>query len=102
MAVSPLKEHSWGLGDDVVLWTADPSDDLPYRGDLARGLCVANHIHRRTRTLLWDFHERVFAGVPVTIIGHNGDMPDVAPAGDWADLKENLSRHRFFVHTADT
>jgi hypothetical protein len=46
MAVSPLKGHFWGCGDDIVLWTADPSDDLPYRGDLARDLHVANHIHR--------------------------------------------------------
>jgi glycosyltransferase involved in cell wall biosynthesis len=28
-------------------------------------------------------------------------MPGVGAAHDWAELKENMSRHRFFVHTAD-
>jgi len=101
MAVSPLKARSWGLPADIVTLAADPADYLPYSGDLRRGLRVANHIHRRRRTLLWEFHEQAFAGVPMTLVGHNEDMRGVFAARDWADLKEMLSRHRFFVHTAD-
>jgi len=101
IAISPLKALSWGLGAEYLLPAVDEADYLPYRGDLASGLRVANHIHRRPRTLLWDFHQVAFAGLPIRIIGHNDDMPGVEAARDWAELKENMSRHRFFVHTAD-
>ncbi|MGH9725803.1 MAG: glycosyltransferase family 4 protein [Candidatus Acidiferrales bacterium] len=101
VAVSALKGHSWGFESDIVPLSADPREYLEYRGDLARGLRVANHIHNKKRTLLWDFHEHAFEGIPLTIVGHNDDMPGVLPARDWRDLKHILSRHRFFVHTAD-
>jgi glycosyltransferase involved in cell wall biosynthesis len=51
--------------------------------------------------LLWDFHLQAFSAVRVTLIGHNPELEGVAPSRDWADLKEVLARHRFFVHTAD-
>jgi glycosyltransferase involved in cell wall biosynthesis len=101
MSVSRLKASSWALDGDIVPLSADSADYLPYRGDLARGLRIANHIHRRARTLRWDFHERAFAQIPITLVGHNDDMPGVCAARDWAELKQTLSRHRFFVHTAD-
>jgi len=37
----------------------------------------------------------------MTLVGRNDDMPGVEPAHDWTELKQILSRHRFFVHTAD-
>jgi hypothetical protein len=101
IAISPLKARSWGLGDESLPPAVDAADYLPYCGDLARGLRVANHIRRRPHTLLWDFHEAAFADLPMTLIGHNDDMPGVAAARDWTELKEQMSRHRFFVHTAD-
>lgn len=101
MAVSRLKGRSWGLEDDIVPLAADPADYLPHRGDLACGLRIANDIRRKARTLLWDFHQAAFAGLPVTLVGRNDEMPGVEPAQDWASLKQILSRHRFFVHTAD-
>lgn len=88
IAVSPLKARSWGLGDESLPPAVDAADYLPYCGDFARGLRVANHIRRRPHTLLWDFHEAAFAGLPITIIGHNDDMPDVEAARDWAELKK--------------
>lgn len=101
VAVSHLKARSWGLHEDVVLNSANPADYLPFSGDLARGLRVANQIRRKTRTLDWNFHERVFCGLPITLVGRNDDMPDVHPANDWGDLKQIFRRHRFFIHTAD-
>ncbi|HTV59715.1 MAG TPA: glycosyltransferase [Verrucomicrobiae bacterium] len=101
MAVTRLKGESWGFGEDVVRSFADVHDYLPFRGDLARGLRVANDVLRKQRTLLWDFHLETFAGIPVTLVGRNGEMPGILPARDWADLKEIFSQHRFFVHTAD-
>ncbi len=101
IAVTALKGRSWGYDQDIVTSSADPKDYLAYTGDLACGLRVANHIAQKSQSLLWDFHESAFAGVPVTIVGHNHDIPGVEPARDWANLKQILSRHRFFIHTAD-
>ena len=101
MAVSPLKGRSWGFEEDIVPFSADPGEYHVYRGDLARGLRIVNHLHNKKRTLLWNFHEKAFAGIPIAMVGHNDDMPGVLPARDWCDLKNILSRHRFFVHTAD-
>jgi glycosyltransferase involved in cell wall biosynthesis len=101
IAVSRLKGKSWGLGEDVVPFFADPADYLPYSGELACGLRIANDIRAKAHTLRWDFHEQAFAGLPVTLVGRNESMPGVRPARDWGELKEILSRHRFFIHTAD-
>jgi hypothetical protein len=101
VAVSALKGNSWRFPDAIVPLTADPEDYLPWEGDLARGLRVSNYIVRRARTLRWDFHQRAFAGVPVTLVGHNPELPGVLASRDWNDLKETLRHHRFFVHTAE-
>jgi hypothetical protein len=101
MAVSRLKGRSWGLDEDVVPFSADPADYIPHRGDLARGLRVANQIRNKSRTLMWDFHVRALACVPLTIVGRNEEMPGVLPARNWDDLKQILSRYRFFIHTAE-
>lgn len=101
VAVSKLKGRSWGFEDDIVTLSADPSEYLAWKGDLARGLRVANHIQRRPSILLWDFHKKAFDGLPVTLVGRNADMCDVRPSKNWADLKETFSRHRFYIHTAD-
>jgi hypothetical protein len=101
MAVSHLKGRSWGLDEDVVPLSADPREYMPYSGDLPLGLRVANQIRRKMRTLKWDFHEKAFAGMPITIVGRNEDISNVHPAHDWNDLKQILRRHRFFIHTAE-
>ena len=48
-----------------------------------------------------DFHEKAFVDVPVKLVGHNPDMPGVEAADSWAELKELLRVHRFYIHTAD-
>jgi glycosyltransferase involved in cell wall biosynthesis len=100
VAVSALKRRSWGITDDVVPFGADVDAYPPWRGDVAAGLRVSNLILQRPEILLWDFHQRAFGGVPVTLVGHNPDLDGVAPARDWDHLKEVLSRHRFYIHTA--
>lgn len=101
IAVSPLKGRSWGFDQYIVPLSVDPADYLPWSGDLALGLRVSNFLLRRPRTLFWEFHKEAFSGIPMTIVGHNPELPGVHPSRDWADLKSILSRHRFFVHTAD-
>jgi hypothetical protein len=100
MAVSHLKGRSWGFDQDVVPFSADPAEYPAYQGDLPRGLRIANDITAKANTLMWDFHQQAFAGIPITLLGRNPDMPGVNPSRNWAELKEALSHHRFFVHTA--
>jgi hypothetical protein len=101
LAVSARKGRSWGFGERVVPFCADPADYLPWRGELAAGLRVANQIAQRPRTLLWEFHQEAFAGLSVTIVGRNPEWPGVRPSADWQELKEIFARHRFYIHTAD-
>ena len=101
VAVSVAKGNSWGFATNIVPLTADPEEYPSWIGDLASGLRVSNFILRRGRTLLWDFHRRAFAGLPVALVGHNPEIPGVRPSSQWTELKEILRHHRFFVHTAD-
>lgn len=101
VAVSKLKTGPDGFPQDVVNAGVDLADYLPHGGDQAAGLRVVNQIGQKRDVLLWDFYEAAFDGLPVTLVGHNPDVPGVEPARDWDDLKAILARHRFFVHTAD-
>lgn len=101
VAVSPLKAKSWGLTEDIVPFGADPEDYMSYRGDEPKGIRICNEISKRGRILMWDFHEKAFRGIPIRLVGHNPDMPGVEPAHSWAHLKQMLSSHRFYIHTAD-
>jgi hypothetical protein len=102
VSVSQSKGASWGFTEDVVVLSADPDDYPSWQGDLARGLRISNLISRRAETLLWSFHEKAFAGVPVTVVGDNPDMPGVRASRDWEELKTLLQHHRFYIHTART
>ncbi|MBN2133924.1 MAG: glycosyltransferase [Sedimentisphaerales bacterium] len=101
VATSMYKGESWGFTDDVVHFGIDVDDYLPYSGETAAGLRICNFINSRRRILLWDWHDRAFAGLPVTLVGHNPDIPGVEAARDWDDLKRILQTHRFYIHTAD-
>jgi len=101
VAVSKMKTGPDGFPKDVVNAGVEIADFPAHGGELAAGLRVANQISQKRAVLLWDFHEAALAGLPVTLVGHNPDLPGVEPARDWDDLKAILARHRFFVHTAD-
>jgi hypothetical protein len=101
VAVSRPKGCSWGFETDIVPFSADAADYGPWQGEVARGLRVANHILRRPRILLWEFHRQAFGDLPVTLVGHNPGLEGVRPASSWEHLKETLSQHRFYIHTAD-
>jgi len=101
VATSMFKGESWGFTDDIVHFGVDADDYPPYSGHEAAGLRICNFISSRRQILLWDFHERAFEGLPVTLVGHNPDMPGVEAARDWSHLKQMLQAHRFYIHTAD-
>lgn len=101
MAVSQLKGASWGQTSDIVPFSVNCDDYLPYQGDIAKGLRISNFIDRRPEILLWDLHQQAFHDVPVTIVGHNPNMDNVVASKDWSELKTILQSHRFFIHTAN-
>ena len=101
VATSMFKGESWGFTDDIVHFGIDADDYLPYSGQKACGLRICNFITSRRQILRWDFHEKAFDNIPVTLVGHNPDLPGVRAARDWDDLKKILQAHRFYIHTAD-
>ena len=101
VAISMFKGESWGFTDDIVHVGIDVNDYPPYSGETARGLRICNFISSRRHILRWDIHEKAFNGIPVTLVGHNPDIPGVRAARNWDDLKRTLQTHRFYIHTAD-
>jgi len=101
VATSMFKGESWGFTDDIVQFGIDVEDYPLCSGEQPRGLRICNFINSRRQILLWDFHEQAFAGLPVTLVGHNPDLPGVEAARDWDHLKAILQSHRFYIHTAD-
>jgi hypothetical protein len=101
IAVSALKARSWGITDEIVEFAIDVQSYPEWTGELAKGIRVANQISQRKRYLLWEFHAAGLASVPMRLVGVDREMPEVSPSESWDDLKRQLSRHRFFVHTAD-
>jgi len=101
VATSMFKGESWGFTDDIVPFGIDVDEYRPYSGERARGLRICNFISSRRHILLWDFHEKACEDVPVTLVGHNPDIPGVEAARNWDHLKTILQSHRFYIHTAD-
>lgn len=101
VATSMFKGESWGFTDDIVHFGIDVDEYLPYEGDRAAGLRICNFVNSRRKILMWDLHEQAFGDLPVTLVGHNPDMPGVEAARDWNHLKTILQAHRFYIHTAD-
>lgn len=101
VAISSLKGRSWGMAEDIVPCGVAVADYPSHAGNEAAALRISNEISKRRQILMWDFHEAAFGDLPVRLVGHNPDLPGVTAAADWDDLKDILSRHRFYIHTAD-
>jgi len=101
VATSAIKAKSWGLTEDIVTFGMDAGDYYPHTGEEAAGLRICNFIESRRKILMWELHEKAFGGVPVTLVGHNPGMAGVKAAESWDELKKQLQRHRFYIHTAD-
>ena len=101
VAVSPLKARSWNSDGDIVVSGADPDHFAPWSGEVAAGLRVANQITVKKNILNWDLHQTAFGQLAVKIVGNNPDMTTATVATSWQDLKQIMSQHRFFIHTAN-
>ena len=101
MIISESKRASWGLDGARVLPNAiDDADYGGWTGEVVAGLRVANHVTQKARYLDWALHEMAMDGIPWRLVGVNPDRPGVSPADGWNDLRDQLRRHRFYVHTA--
>ncbi|MBI2896554.1 MAG: glycosyltransferase family 4 protein [Deltaproteobacteria bacterium] len=99
VVVSEMKRASWGLPAIVIPGAVDLDDYRGYRGEIPRGLRVANAIEQKKEYLNWSLHEAVFRDLPCELVGHNPELGIVA-AQSWEALKELYRSHRFYVHTA--
>lgn len=100
LAVSELKRRSWGLSVPVATFAVDPNDYAPATYEVPEGLRISNQFRKRGKILLTDFHDAAFSGLPVRLIGENPDIPGAKASSDWTDLRNQLRRARFYVHTA--
>lgn len=100
VAVSELKGRSWGRFHEIIPFGADPDAYLPWTGEEAAGLRIANQVRLKSKLLKYDLHEAAFEGLPVRLVGFNPELAGVTPSASWAHLKALLASHRFYVHTA--
>jgi glycosyltransferase involved in cell wall biosynthesis len=98
--VTASKGESWGVEGEPLHCFADAADYLEPTYEIEAGLRVANDVTSKRVFLAWNFHQAAFAGLPVTLVGHNPDLGAEA-ATDWNELKQRFATHRFFIHTAD-
>ncbi|MFO1338478.1 MAG: glycosyltransferase family 4 protein [Burkholderiaceae bacterium] len=85
----------------VIEHGVQPLSDDRYRGDLASGLVVVNHLHRRGRRLGSDLYDQLAADVPLTLAGM-GTEADGRGIGEVPQpkLPALMAAHRFFFHPA--
>jgi hypothetical protein len=101
VATSIIKAKSWGVTDDIITFGMDAGDYYPHIGEEEKGLRICNFIESKRKILMWELQEKAFAGLAVTLVGHNPGMAGVKAAESWEELKRQLQRHRFYIHTAD-
>jgi hypothetical protein len=93
VAVSSLKGRPRGFANFVVPLSANPRDI--WRGpENWKGDCAFRVLFCDAHMLGWEFHQRAFAGISVTLVGHNAEFSGVRASSNWAKLKKILSRHR--------
>jgi hypothetical protein len=71
---------------------------IEYKGNLAKGITVINHIEQRGRITGWDVFEEVRKHVPIDLVGmgtsKSGGLGEILHP----DLPEFLSQYRFFFN----
>ncbi|MBO8130483.1 MAG: glycosyltransferase family 4 protein [Candidatus Marinimicrobia bacterium] len=101
VSTSEMKAKTWGLEDCIIVpLTVDTDFFSGYTGEISAGLRIANQIAQKS--LIYDigFFIKVIEKLPFKIVGYNPELPDVEPARDINELREQYQKHRFYLHTA--
>jgi len=72
--------------------------DVRYRGELARGIAVVNHMARRGRRLGVDIFEMAQKQVPLDLVGMEATRSGGLGEVDSLDLAAFIARYRFYFH----
>jgi glycosyltransferase involved in cell wall biosynthesis len=71
--------------------------DIPYSGELAKGVTIINHLPQRGRALGWDIFQQVAQQVPVDLAGMGNEVMGMGEVLH-PQLPSFRSRYRFFFH----
>lgn len=82
----------------IVEHGVKPLVELPWRGDVERGLVVVNHLRQRGRRLGLDVYRQVQAQLPLTLVGMASDELGGAGEVPQFELPALLAAHRFFFN----
>ena len=99
--VTAFNQLMWDNGDSTVRviehGVCVPAD-VRYRGDLARGITVVNHLARRGRRLGADLFERARRRVPLDLVGMEAEASGGLGEISNPELPAFMARYRFFFH----
>ncbi|MDN3922345.1 glycosyltransferase family 4 protein [Roseateles violae] len=99
--VTPFNALMWDAGvtpTRVIEHGVKPLRELPWRGELERGLVVVNNLPRRGRRLGLDVYQTLAAELPLKLVGMGSEAIGGAGEVAQAALPELLASHRFFFN----
>jgi glycosyltransferase involved in cell wall biosynthesis len=71
--------------------------DIPYTGELAKGIVAINHLPQRGRALGWDIFQQVREEVPLDLVGMGNGEAGIGEVLH-PQLPEFRSKYRFYFH----
>lgn len=99
--VTPFNQLMWDNGNlttRVIEHGVIVPDGAAYRGELARGVVVVNHIARRGRRLGGDIFEKVRKQVPLDLVGMGAQEAGGLGEIQHAQLPQFVANYRFFFN----
>lgn len=101
--VTPYNALMWDNGRTptmVIEHGVRVPDGITYRGELARGLVVVNHLARRGRRLGADLYDAARAEAPLDLVGMGADAPHGLGEVPHRKLPAFMANYRLFFHPA--
>lgn len=91
-----LMWHNTGPTKVIVHGVVGP--DVPYTGELEKGIVVVNHLHERGRRLGADIYDRVKKEITLDLVGMGTEQYGGLGEILFHDMTEFASRYRFFFN----
>lgn len=96
--VTGFNRLMWDSGENftyVVEHGVRLPEEVPYTGEMNKGLVIVNNIHKRGRRLGLDILERARKSVPLDLIGMNAEEAGGLGEIPYRELPAFMSRYRF-------